>query len=215
MTILTAGLLLFAGTTSAHVTVKPTSSSPNAWETYTITVPVEKDIATTKMTLQIPQGVQFELSRTMPGWRVETTKNDAGQITTVTWSSEGNGIQPGEFEKFEFMAKNPAEETSINWDAIQYYSDGSNVSWTGESNSPTPHSVTTISANNAAGSDAHVHGDQHTGNHSDSSHDHSAMTQENGTAKTSGSVWVSIILSAASLLISLLALWAAFNRSPK
>lgn len=40
--LIAAGALLFAGMASAHVTVKPSISQPNAWETYTLKVPVEK-----------------------------------------------------------------------------------------------------------------------------------------------------------------------------
>ena len=39
---------------SAHVTVKPATSDIGSWETYTIKVPVEKNVATTKVTLKIP-----------------------------------------------------------------------------------------------------------------------------------------------------------------
>ena len=49
---------IFSLPVSAHVTVKPATSDIGSWETYTIKVPVEKNIATTKVTLKIPSGVE-------------------------------------------------------------------------------------------------------------------------------------------------------------
>ncbi|MED2398107.1 hypothetical protein P4W18_28695, partial [Bacillus thuringiensis] len=57
-TIIAMGI--FSLPVSAHVTVKPETSDVNSWETYTIKVPVEKNIATTKVTLKIPSGVEFQ-----------------------------------------------------------------------------------------------------------------------------------------------------------
>ena len=51
---------------SAHVTVKPATSDIGSWETYTIKVPVEKNIATTKVTLKIPSGVEFQQYEPVP-----------------------------------------------------------------------------------------------------------------------------------------------------
>ncbi len=39
---------IFSLPVSAHVTVKPATSDIGSWETYTIKVPVEKNVATTK-----------------------------------------------------------------------------------------------------------------------------------------------------------------------
>ncbi len=47
-------LIVFVGSASAHVTVKPQVSAPGAWETYTIKIPVEKDVNTTKVALKVP-----------------------------------------------------------------------------------------------------------------------------------------------------------------
>lgn len=49
-------LMLFAAVASAHVTVAPAESSTGAWETYTLKVPSEKDIATIQVDLRIPEG---------------------------------------------------------------------------------------------------------------------------------------------------------------
>ncbi|MEF2966342.1 YcnI family protein [Paenibacillus sp. M1] len=148
-----AGLLLFGGIASAHVTVNPGASAPGAWETYSIKIPVEKDIPTVKVSLKMPEGLDFKQYRPVPDWKVELTKDDSGRVTVVTWSSEGDGIGPGEFQQFEFVAKNPDAEAALAWDAFQYYSDGSIVEWSGEEGSATPHSITEVSADAAAGAE--------------------------------------------------------------
>ncbi|MCQ4085302.1 YcnI family protein [Saccharibacillus sp. JS10] len=149
----TAAFLLFATVASAHVTVLPKESATGAWETYTMKVPVEKDVNTNKVVLKMPEGVEFQQYEPIPGWTT-TVDESAG---TVTWEAEGDGIGAGQFQRFTFVAKNPAAEGEVAWDAFQYYTDGSIVEWTGDENAATPHSMTMIGA--AAGeTTANAHG---------------------------------------------------------
>lgn len=213
------GLFLFSAGASAHVTVKPTTSTTNTWETYTVTVPVEKDIATTKVTVQIPNGVQFELTRSMPDWTAKITKDEKNQqVSTITWEANKDGIQPGEFEKFEFIAKNPEKASTIAWNAIQYYSNGTSVSWTGGAGSATPYSITTISTANQSNdvSDKNTnHDHSHNGNHGDNSDKNNSSSHVGKEASSSVSPWISIILSTGALLLSCIALWVGLRRSNK
>ncbi|WP_025721487.1 YcnI family copper-binding membrane protein [Paenibacillus sp. 1-18] len=142
--LIAAGALLFAGMASAHVTVKPSVSQPNAWETYTLKVPVEKNIPTTKVALKIPKEVVFKQYEPIPDWKVATEKDSSGKVTTVTWTTEKDGIQAGQYQRFSFVAQNADQNTEAPWDAFQYYSDGSIVEWTGDEESSTPHSITKI-----------------------------------------------------------------------
>ncbi|MBU9709621.1 DUF1775 domain-containing protein [Paenibacillus sp. AK121] len=144
--LIAAGALLFAGMASAHVTVKPSVSQPNAWETYTLKVPVEKNIPTTKVALKVPKEVVFKQYEPVPDWKVVTEKDSSGKITTVTWTSEKDGIQAGQYQRFSFVAQNADQNTAAAWDAFQYYSDGSIVEWTGDEGSNNPHSITKITA---------------------------------------------------------------------
>lgn len=213
------GLFLFSTGASAHVTVKPTTSTPNTWETYTVTVPVEKDVATTKVTVEIPNGVQFELTRSMPEWNTKISKDETSQqVSTITWEAKKDGIQPGEFEKFEFIAKNPDKASTIAWNAIQYYSDGTTVSWTGGAGSATPYSVTTIStvnqSNNVSNSDSNMdHGHSHNEHHGDSSDKNTASSRVEKGASSTVAPWISIVLSAGALLLSFIALLVGLRRS--
>ncbi|MBQ4899630.1 YcnI family protein [Paenibacillus sp. Marseille-P2973] len=179
-----AGLLLFSGLASAHVTVQPGLSSPGAWETYSLKVPVEKDIPTVKVSLKIPDELDFKQYRPVPDWTVELTKNESGKVTVVTWASEADGIGPGEFQQFEFVGKNPADDTSLAWDAFQYYSDGSIVEWSGEEGSDKPHSITTVTADAAVGAaDGHAADQGHdTGVEAGDAADGNAAGAEGGNA---------------------------------
>ncbi|GGO06127.1 hypothetical protein GCM10010969_33210 [Saccharibacillus kuerlensis] len=148
-----AALLMFAAVASAHVTVLPKESATGAWETYTMKVPVEKDVNTNKVVLKMPEGAAIQQYEPIPGWKTTVDKT-AGK---VTWEAENEGIAAGEFQRFTFVAKNPEQAGDIAWDAFQYYTDGSIVEWTGDADADTPHSITTIGAQ-AEGTAADAHG---------------------------------------------------------
>ncbi|WP_225999968.1 YcnI family protein [Paenibacillus sp. BJ-4] len=156
MGLIAAGAFLFAGMASAHVTVKPSVSQPNAWETYTLKVPVEKNIPTTKVALKIPKEVVFKQYEPVPDWKVATDKDSSGKVTTVTWSAEKDGIQAGQYQRFSFVAQNASQNTEAAWDAFQYYSDGSIVEWAGDEGSSNPHSITKITTEATSETPAHA-----------------------------------------------------------
>ncbi|MNJ39086.1 hypothetical protein D3C77_339500 [compost metagenome] len=183
-----ASLVLFTGFASAHVTVNPGTTTPGAWETYTIKVPVEKDIPTVKVSLKIPDDLEFKQYRALPDWKVELTKDNSDKVTVVTWTSEGDGIQPGEFQQFDFVAKNPGSDAELAWDAFQYYSDGSIVEWTGGEGAEKPHSITLVTSQQDAGATAanaghsHSHDDHAGQGNTDHAENHSAENaQANST----------------------------------
>lgn len=163
-------------------------------------VPCEKTDPTTKIVLKLPSDVALEQYEAVPGWRVTTGK--AGSQNIVTWQAKGAGIQPGQFQEFSFMAKNPSKPTTIDWDAYQYYKDGSIVTWTGEPGSSTPHSVTNI-VSAAPGSTAT-----------------SAVTPQQVTATPNGLGWTTadtLVLTVAvvAILLSGLALGFSLKDSKK
>lgn len=197
-----AGLFLFAGIASAHVTVKPNVSAPGAWETYTIKIPVEKEIPTTKVTLKIPNGVEFQEYQPVPEWKVTTKKDTSGKVTMVTWEATGDGIQPGQFQQFNFVAKNPDKEGSAAWDAYQYYKDGSIVEWTGDEKSDTPHSITSITTAqpNVSGATANNY------------HADNKVKEDTSKTESEESNSTPIILSIVALVIAVVALIASLRK---
>lgn len=210
------------GMAGAHVTVKPSQSAPGAWETYSLKVPVEKDINTVKVALKIPEGLAFKQYRPVPEWTVELTTAEDGAVTAVTWTADGDGIGPGEFQQFEFVAQNPGEDAELAWDAFQYYSDGSVVEWTGAEGDDRPHSLTVVSAVESAGqtdgADAgHDHGSTNTAATADNAEatgpdaDVEASTLASSSGSSSSAATTAIVLAACALLVALLALELALR----
>ena len=137
-------LSLFTSIASAHVEVTPKTSPTGEEETYTMKVPSEKDIPTTKITLKLPKGVEFDSYQLVPGWNFTTQKDAKGEVTSISFETTGEGILPEQFQQFIFAAKNPDQVGQVPWDVYQYYKDGSIVEWTGDEGSKSPHSITDI-----------------------------------------------------------------------
>ncbi|WP_151734857.1 YcnI family protein [Paenibacillus tengchongensis] len=196
---LTAAFMLFAAVASAHVTVAPAESATGAWETYTLKVPSEKDIATVQVDLRIPEGAAFKQFEPTPGWEVTVEGNK------VSWKATGEGILAGQFQRFYFTAQNPAEASEIAWDAYQHYADGSKVEWSGEEGSETPHSVTAI-IEAAGGSGGHSHGSSGTsGSDTMTMDEHNQIMAEQGdgeSAKISPLVYIALGISLLAFLLS-------------
>ncbi|QZT41365.1 YcnI family copper-binding membrane protein [Bacillus amyloliquefaciens] len=184
----TLSLVGFTATASAHVSVKPAESAAGSWETYTMKVPVEKNDPTTKVVLKMPAGVEFQQYQPIPGWKTSVSKHD-DKAVSVTWEAKDGGIQPGQFQQFTFVAKNPEKSGDAAWDAYQYYKDGSIVEWTGDEKADTPHSITKITKS-ASVTDAH------------------GAEQSNEESKSSVSALdiAAIVLSAAAIILSIAAL---------
>ena len=86
------GLFLFASVASAHVTVVPKQSTTGAWETYTVKVPVEKDVPTTKITIKAPAGVEIKSYQPVPGWKYSDEKDAKGLVKSFTFEATGEEI---------------------------------------------------------------------------------------------------------------------------
>ncbi|EUJ49205.1 YcnI family copper-binding membrane protein [Paenilisteria rocourtiae] len=191
VSFLLAGVILAVSPVlaSAHVTVAPTESTTGAWETYTVKVPVEKESATVKVVVKVPTGVSFQSYEPVPGWNVVVNKADS----TVTWTATNGGIQKGQFQRFSFVAQNPEKIGKIEWNAYQYYQDGSIVEWTGNEDADYPHATTAISK---AVSDSAT-----------DSHGKKATTEKSQSSENSSSPsvmqWVSLSIAVLALIIAI------------
>jgi uncharacterized protein YcnI len=225
--LIAAGALLFAGMASAHVTVKPSVSQPNAWETYTLKVPVEKNIATTKVALKIPKEVVFKQYEPVPDWKVATEKDSSGKVTTVTWTTDKEGILAGQYRRFSFVAQNADQNTEAAWNAFQYYSDGSIVEWTGDEGSERPHSITKITADASSGAPAapaadsgHDSAGSATGSASTGKDSTPAPAQDNATTSapaatapaSSATQTTALVLSIIAVVLGVIAVGIALKR---
>jgi uncharacterized protein YcnI len=143
----TALLLAALSTTSAlaHAVVRTeaglSESKVGQSETYRVSVPTEKDSATTEVRLVIPAGLAVTRFQTSPGFARAVTKNDAGLITEVIWRGS---IRPMEYARFYFQARNPETPGELSWKIYQKYADGSVVAWDDTDPAKTPASKTSV-----------------------------------------------------------------------
>ena len=132
----------------AHVVVSPEEVAAGDYETLTVSVPTEKEVPTTKVGVEVPEGFLLSGVQPVPGWEY-AFEEDGGVITAVTWS--GGEIGPREFQQFLVQAQAPEEPGEYPWRAIQTYGDGSVVEWTGPPDAEEPASVVEVVPSGADG----------------------------------------------------------------
>lgn len=191
----------FVPMVSAHVTLHPEESSTDAWEKYSVRVPVEKDMNTTKLELQVPDEVDLVNIMPKDGWEYDLEKDEDGTITAVTWEATEDGIGPDEFTEFEIVAANPDEPTEASWDAYQTYEDDSVVEWTGDEDAEEPAPITEI-----------VEGDATSQHATEDTDPEGSDSDENDAEETDGSssgtnAWLPIALSGLAILLALISLF--------
>src|SRR6478672_11213882 len=114
----------------AHVTVKPAEVVTAGFQTFTIGVPNEREIPTTKIRLEIPEGLNYVSPTQKQGWTISVERAGSGEDATVksiTW--DGNSVEQGFRDEFTFSAQVPSKATERQWKAYQTYSDGTVVAW--------------------------------------------------------------------------------------
>lgn len=151
---LAALIVMFATLTTAaeaHVKLDPQVSEPGSFQQYNVRVPVERDSQTTKVELEVPQGVTVSAIQPVPGFKHQQEKNKAGEITKITWTATGDGIGENEYQNFPIIVANPDKEGTFKWNALQTYKDGKVVKWTQEGeDSENPAPLTELKTGGAA-----------------------------------------------------------------
>lgn len=137
-------IMMFAEIAGAHVTVSPKETTQGTYEMFTVRVPSEKDSPTVKIEVKISSEVEISRFEPKPGWKYDLTKDPSGKITSVVWTSTGEGLSSTEFGDFKMQGKVGNNATQISWKAYQTYKDGTIVEWTGAPDAKTPASVTTV-----------------------------------------------------------------------
>ncbi len=143
----TALLALGGGVASAHVTVSAPEATPGGSDAViTFRVPDESEAARTvglKVRLPADTPIASVLVQPKTGWSVTVSqsklatpiKTDDGEVTEavseIDWkvSAGGQGIAPGQFDAFSFIAGQLPDAKSLTFKAVQNYSDGSTTSW--------------------------------------------------------------------------------------
>lgn len=135
-----AGALVWAGGAFAHAIVSPPVAKAKALQQFTLSVPTEKEGATTtKIVLTVPSGFAIDSFEPAPsGWKQETESTGSGEsavVQKVTWT--GGSVPTGEDSVFRFNASTSGAKTYA-FDVQQTYSDGSVVDWSGPEGSDNP-----------------------------------------------------------------------------
>ncbi len=143
--------LAATGVASAHVVVSPEEVPAGSYEKLTVSVPTERDVPTTQIRLEAPEGFTVLGVQPVPGWDYEF-EEDAGEIRAITWS--GGEIAPREFQEFTIQTRTPGETGEFVWNAYQTYEGGEVVEWTGSEDSEEPASVVRIVEGAEGGNDA-------------------------------------------------------------
>ncbi|WP_433008914.1 YcnI family copper-binding membrane protein [Kribbella sp. CA-294648] len=134
-----------AGSASAHVTVSSPDAKPGGYAKLVFRVPTESDSAsTTKLVVSLPKDHPFAHvgAQVKDGWKVVKTTEKLPQpvkvgdvtlseaITTVTWTAAAGGVPPNDFDEFALsVGKLPEGVDTLNFPAVQTYSDGEVVKW--------------------------------------------------------------------------------------
>ncbi|WGL51270.1 YcnI family protein [Nocardioides sp. BP30] len=131
---------------SAHVTVNPSTASAGGYTKLTFRVPTESDTAsTTKVAVYFPTDHPFASVsvKPHPGWSFKVTdeklktpiSSDDGQVTQavsrIVWTADSaaDAIKPGEFDEFDVSVGPLPDSGTVEFKALQTYSDGSVVRW--------------------------------------------------------------------------------------
>lgn len=174
-------LLVSAPGASAHVTASSSGAAQGGYGQITFTVPSESATSnTTKIVVQIPADTPIASVRTqpVPGWTAAIATQTLPQpvsiagrdittaVDTITWTATAGGLGPTEYQTFSFSGGPLPMSDTITFKAIQYYADGSQVSWidvpapgsTEEPDHPAPvvslAAASTSGHDDASGSDA-------------------------------------------------------------
>jgi uncharacterized protein YcnI len=157
----------------AHAVVYPKVSAPGAYERYSLRVPNEKAVATTRIEIRFPPDVRVTSFEDVAGWQLEVVTDSSQKIVGAIWSGT---LPPQRFVELPFIAVNPKSSGQLSWPAFQTYANGERVEWTGPEGSKHPASITMVGADASA---------------------------ESGTGVTRWVAWGALVLAFASLGLAL------------
>lgn len=139
------GLAVGGGVASAHVTVNPNAATAGSYAKLTFRVPTESATATTvAVQVNLPTDHPFPSVSVMqvPGWTAKVVKETLPArvvqgdmtikeaVTSIAWTADdGVGIRLGEFNEFPISVGPVPNVPSLQFPAVQTYSDGSVVKW--------------------------------------------------------------------------------------
>jgi uncharacterized protein YcnI len=134
-----AVLALGAARAEAHAVVSPVVGKAKELQLYSLSVPTEKENATTsQIELDVPPGFAIDSFQAAPGWKRHVVAKGTGEeavVQRVVWT--GGRTPTGEDSVFAFNAT-PTSDKTYTFRVRQTYSDGSVVDWSGPESSDAP-----------------------------------------------------------------------------
>ena len=173
-----AALLAVPAAAQAHVTIQPNEVPAGSFARLDVRVPNERDDAgTTKVEVQMPDGIASASYEAVPGWTVKVVREQAPepiemhgeevteQVDRVIFTGDGKlGIvEPGQFRDFGLSVRTPDGEAgeTVTFKAVQTYEGGEVVRWIGpeDSDEPAP-TITLVEAPAEHGASGAAAGDE-------------------------------------------------------
>jgi uncharacterized protein YcnI len=132
--------LVATASASAHAIVSPAVALDKKLQQFTLSVPTEKEGATTTtIELTVPSGFAIDSFEPPPaGWTQHVQSTGSGEsaiVQKVAWT--GGHVPTGEDAVFRFNASTAGAKT-YTFEVRQTYSDGTVVDWNGPESSDTP-----------------------------------------------------------------------------
>ena len=136
------GLLALAAPASAHISPSISEAPAGSYAKFDLRVPHGcEEAATTKIEVEIPEGINSVTPQVVTGWTIERTivpldppvdDGHGGQITertsVITWT--GGPLAHDQLEEFGLSVKLPdAPDTTIAFPVIQTCEDGASTPW--------------------------------------------------------------------------------------
>jgi uncharacterized protein YcnI len=130
LTVLAVCALLAGGASPAlgHVDVLPTEVAQGEALEFTIRVPTERPLPTTRVRVEFPSQITvFSFAAPPPGWTMRPVRGPDQRFRAVVYS--GGRIPVGQYADFRLLGT-PFEAGEATWKAFQTYADGQIKPWT-------------------------------------------------------------------------------------
>jgi len=135
-TVLAALALVAAGAApaAAHVDVLPTEVAQGEALQFTIRVPTERDLPTTRVRVDFPAQITvYSFAAPPPGWTMRPVRGPDQRFRGVIYS--GGEIPVGQYADFHVLGT-PFESGTALWKTRQTYADGKVKPWTAAPEEP-------------------------------------------------------------------------------
>ena len=101
-----------AASVEAHIRINPAESVVGGREMYRMRVPNEKQVNSSRIEGEFPEGLKVYAFEPKAGWTVSLRKNDKGDIVGAIWTGV---LKPYEFLEFGMLAINPQAAGALSW----------------------------------------------------------------------------------------------------